>query len=1439
MALLGRNRYFPIYVDVNGVKTPFEGLVLKKSVVDSTLMSLGDNITGNVYYPNNALPITLHEYIEYKNNPDDPEEESVRYTLVNPPTIVREGLVADNSENKGMTKYSFVFYHPMFQLNNMPFTDIAVTQTEEKHKSADKSFSWVGHLDDFVAKLNKNLEETIWHVELSPRVPQEVVDKLSDVLSFSNTTIGEALKQAYETWEVPFVISPIKQREMYYSQGKRFQILLGLPANEIFASDEDRQASPPRPFVFKMGKGVGLKNSSATPRNNKIVTRIAGYGSENNIPYGYPQIRWWGDQRWEWTKYVNNDPQFDSEGKPQGTPAYDAFPIYEGIVGGAVVKLIKHPFTRTHLMPSVYVQTLFNRVSPYLERELPNGALVPNPNYSNTTSIIDYYDAISSEQYPYPNEINPLAPSYEVHEFADIKPELGEEYIINAYPIANDLTPQSAWNDEMDGEGNYVQSYFKVKLPVLSFDIYACAAITQEMQINMRSGACIGCTFTVQVDWEEYKQNFYDSDLNFLPNGTQRDLSKYPRSDQEQIELILQKDMQTFGTLMPNMYQYPQPNDQFVILGISLPLSYIENAQQRLDESMKSYMLENNVHYFDYPLKFDEKFLYDNTHILAQIRNNTIIRFQNPQFLNQDIELFVKQISIKFGEGVLPQYDITLTDDVSVVLNQIGQAQEQINKLSYVLSELRQTYNRNVWFEIARKLSKVNDDTAQGLITFNRGTKSKADSEWGDWVQDSSGAAIWQDEQKNWHVEGDFLHARRKLIAKEVQIEDVHHVGGQQLLTAASMTVDFVVERDDCWRCFFLKRDAQDREVYNKWVVGDQAYVCTFNLKVSDIHTEAKGDVFGNHYLWRLVTNTSNTTTDVRTYLVNGELLDASKYHFIDLSKTNCGLYSDAPWVGDEIVQLGNQNGELDRQNAIVVAGAGSASPYIRQYTNITSFTLPTPDTQIKPNDNVFTGVVNIQAGSKLQNGDDVNTIVNNLVGGQVALQEDVANLNSGNYNLLLNTGFTGDFQTNDVQASTNFSEDTQVYSPKLKYWNCRNVEVVQDVASASGYAAVIDDGTLRQQATETLLLGEPYSISFKAKGAHVMVSIGGYKETIALDTEYSRKTFKLICTNVNDNVFTLDGVCTIAEIQLVKGNVPNADWLPSPKDNNAALAYMQNLSYLTNAITNASTTILGGLILTQMLRVGNYRDGVMQQDGETGGMSGVYSSEQSPFLWGGGSMEQAFYTIAKYAQDPSYQPTEQEVKRMAKFVVTHGGRAILNDIVLRGYVYALGGYFRGSLEAGTSDKLLIDAATGILRMNGHASIIDGTTDTPDETAERIDFLKLFYQVDPDSLYRIGRLLLNSKLGNVTLDAVNGLFGTNGYASMASTVKVNVTNGFEHSNPLNKIMLGNGELVISDLLNDAQVRFDGNSIKWYVNGRQTMGGTITVDANGFLKVLNN
>lgn len=1252
MSTTGRNITLPIYVDVDGQRTSFENLVLRKSVVDSVVMSLSDNITGDVYYKDNNLQVSLHEYIIYKD---------VKYVLVSPPTIVREGMVSDNSDLRGMTKYSFVFYHPMYQLSNLPFTDVAVSANEIRYKSEDKKFSWIGNLRDFVRKINKNLENTMWVVTISSRVPQDIENKLSDVLTFDNSTIADALKQIYETWEIPFIVDALEEGEESYDIGKRFSILCGLPSNEIYASESDREQDIP--FVFRFGKGVGLKNNSATPRNNKIITRIAGYGSENNIPYGYPQIVWTGNQSWEYT--IENDPNNSH-----------SYRIYDGIVGGALVKLIKHPFTRTHLMPSIYVERVNKKVNPYAQ------------GYDPDIELVDYYDANDSSIYP--NTIVSGAPSYEQHEFSDIKPELGEQYILNARPINNDESYAPAWDDTMDGEGNYTQSYFKVRLPILNFDLYASAAITQEMQINMRSGACIGCTFPVQVDWEDYKLNFYDSDGNFAPQGSQRNFTKYPDSSQGQIEIILQKEYQTFGVIMPNVYQVPKNGDQFVVLGISLPLSYITDAQERLDDSMKDFMLENNVHYFDYPLKFDEKFLYDHTNILAQIRNNSIIRFE---FAETELMLYVKHITIKYGEGVLPKYDITLTDDVEVVLNQIGQTQAEIGRINTLISALRQNYDKSVWGEIAKKLSKVDNDTAQGKITFEQGLQSNDDAKFGNFLEGATGAAVYQDEYGNWYMEADFIRARKKLTAKEIQIEEVSHVGGQIMLTAAEMVCDYVEEHENYYRCFFLAKDDDGKTIHNKWKIGDQATMQSFDVvQWKDGDTHPIEDGLRNRYYWRLVIGTDlETTASDFNNDFNGDFgyggmlpngMDVEEVHWIDLSKRT-GEYlpnSDAPMEGDNIVQLGYQGNDVDRQNAIVLAGAGSGSPYIDEYEGINTFSLEgTVKTRIKPGDNRFTGLVQMRADSTINGenilgkfdkvGDDIEKAVNGLT--------------TGNENLLRNTGFTGDFTSMDVLASQSVNNSTPIYSDPLQYWDYNNAQVATEVVSASGFAADLSDGYIQQQVTKDLTLGQTYCLSFRGRGVGSVatLSLGGVSESIVLDGTVRRYTRKIVVVDTSKKAFRLSARnAHVMEIMVTEGNIPNTDWIPSPLDNDKTLAYYQNLVYLANAIANASTSILGGLILTQMIRVGNYRDGEMTE--ETGGMSGLYTSNNSPFLWGGGNMEQAFYTINKYLEDPSYQATDEEVAQMAKFVVTHGGRAILNDIILRGYVYAKGGYFKGEINA-------------------------------------------------------------------------------------------------------------------------------------------------------------
>lgn len=555
-------------------------------------------------------------------------------------------------------------------------------------------------------------------------------------------------------------------------------------------------------------------------------------------------------------------------------------------------------------------------------------------------------------------------------------------------------------------------------------------------------------------------------------------------------------------------------------------------------------------------------------------------------------------------------------------------------------------------FVLDHFIRKDKPDTAGEFITFLKGWYG------GNFQQGSTGAGLWQDEQGAWHLELDYAHFRRKLTAEEIEVQKTTHIGGKLMETAAGMSCIKVEDLGDYWRCYMRTKDAEGRIIYNQFKVKDQALVETFNLQKQSDGT------LGNHFLWRLVVAVG---TD-----------------YIDLSKDICAAESDAPLVGDDIVQLGYQGtDDPNRQNAQILAGAGEGSPYIKQYVGINSFVLPEEYTRIKPGDNLLTGRMNLQPGS---------TGSANLTD----LPDEIYNaVHLGSVNLLRNSGFTGDYESEQLSSSDELMPDKELYSKQLKYWT-GVATVSADNDAGSGYSAAI--GSLSQSVV--LIKGESYVISFKAKGTSVAVSCGDFSTTQPLTSGYQRFTFKF---NFNGaGIFMLSGTATVCELQLERGTIAT-DWKPSILDNDKSMAGFQAINYIASAIKDGSVDILGGLILANMIQLGNYKDGKMQK--VTAGVSGIYNDDDDVAFWAGGKLEQAIMTVMKFRNDPNYQPTDAEWANMANFVATHGG-----DVFLKGYVYALGGFFRGRVETSVDGKrIVIDPEKNTLEMytaEGHATLI-------------------------------------------------------------------------------------------------------------------------------------
>lgn len=544
-----------------------------------------------------------------------------------------------------------------------------------------------------------------------------------------------------------------------------------------------------------------------------------------------------------------------------------------------------------------------------------------------------------------------------------------------------------------------------------------------------------------------------------------------------------------------------------------------------------------------------------------------------------------------------------------------------------------------------RYLRKDKDDRSVGTIASDKGFEA------GKFVQEATGAACYQDKDGNWHIETDHLRVRKKAVFTEIEVQEVHHVGGQMMLTAANMIVDYVFEMEDRYRCYFLKKDTDGREVENLWQTGDQAYCNTFNLEKQEDGT------LGNHYLWRLVVATNlDTADDAETRTFGDVTVQTADYNFVDLSKEVCAVDSDAPKANDEIVQLGYQpSDDSNRQNAILMAGAGSGSPYIYEFTGINSFTLPEPETRIKPGNNFFTGMMRIQGGS---------TGAANL---EDFPEEVFKAVHIGAVNLLRNSGFTGDYKSEELSPSSSLNSGSELYSKGLKYWT-GSASVSDDADAVSGKCAVV--GSLSQ--TVEVIKGESYVVSFRGKGASVKVMLGGESEESVLSASYEKYSFKFVSDGVC--TFSISGDATICDLQLERGTIAT-DWEPSPYDNDKTLAEFQALKYLQDAIVEGDTTILGGLILSSIIMLGNYKDGKMQK--VNAGVSGIYNDDDDVAFWGGGTFEQAIKTVMKFKENPLYRPTDLEWQSLANFVVTHGG-----DLILKGNVFADNGYFRGRLEA-------------------------------------------------------------------------------------------------------------------------------------------------------------
>ena len=690
--------------------------------------------------------------------------------------------------------------------------------------------------------------------------------------------------------------------------------------------------------------------------------------------------------------------------------------------------------------------------------------------------------------------------------------------------------------------------------------------------------------------------------------------------------------------------------------------------------------------------------------------------------------------------ALLPTIDVVLSDKVTTTLSTVAMLQGKVDALAKQvggLSNLEQIirkvgdllYLRKDGFEdTSFSPTKFSDQVKFGKTVSSENFKPGAVG--------GTGWAAYQDENGNSVIEADKLFVRNDIQVNNLVINQVTALGGTKIMSAADMTISaietVVLENDVIGeRCFFETKGASKA---NLFAVNDIAYSNRFDAENEELKYYKRRVIeVGENYITLSTTDKdgdgSPQVGDVIVHFGNFTNKDRQSFIVIDPMKggkievfagvdsfdiTDCNMigmgvdpntnesflygYGDM-FFGDKTksghyISFDKSTGKFQIKADVTFESGSSGLSNIPEWLTVQQ-SAENAERTAKKKSQTFTSQPTppYKKGDLWSQGDDAPLMVcvASKESGKFSAEDwavadnsqaytdaAISDLNIGGENMLRNSGFTGDYLSERVADDSVLTSNSQLYSPPLDHWDDGVAVSVLALAdeSASGYGVGLNGDSLGQELFNNIVAGESYVVSFKAmasNGADVSVSLGGTTKTINIKNEWDRYIVEIVPAAAK-SYFSISGNAIICEIKLEKGNKATA-WSTSPLDNRSDRAYYQSLKYLQNAFESI-TEVLGGLVLTEQVHVGHYDKENKKWVRETGGMSGTYESDEDVAFWAGGSFNQAIETVMRYADDPSYQPTEEELASMAKYVVTHGGRAILNEAIVRGAIYATKGHF-------------------------------------------------------------------------------------------------------------------------------------------------------------------
>lgn len=401
----------------------------------------------------------------------------------------------------------------------------------------------------------------------------------------------------------------------------------------------------------------------------------------------------------------------------------------------AFIALVNAGNTKMYFVSGINGKTFPSSMKEYAEN-LPNNMAVNRlmlPGFPHV-SLSDFYNSLTETDKKYVNptgkkhkfSTDPHRPYIDSVNIDQIGLRSASKFfdtddktngVVEIYPTIEEMEIGGVRVDEIDdGVAPDDDGRFNDNENVKNVDIYLSKAVDfdindlkdDDFSISMKDGMCGGRTFKVasstKVDgrWRLTIERIKDDALELW----------FPYKD------------------------YPiRKGDHFVLTGITLPDSYVNAASLKLLKYAIAYLDKNDYTRYVYQPKVDEIFM-ARQHDLAKADDTGVIKSLHDTLKAGDLMEFedtdlriggiisIDQLTIKEEDGKIPTYDITLREDKEV--GTIQKIQQQISSLQSgnggTGAGLTTTQVKNQVAAEGSKhfISKINDDTAHGTITFEK-----------------------------------------------------------------------------------------------------------------------------------------------------------------------------------------------------------------------------------------------------------------------------------------------------------------------------------------------------------------------------------------------------------------------------------------------------------------------------------------------------------------------------------------------------------------------------------------------------------------------------------------------------------------------------------------------------------------------------------------------